>query len=414
MYTLSEIRDISEAEGFSSDFIIREIKNGRATILRNLKRNIKPKIVGRKFKCKYNLNLGVSPQYSDISLEIKKLDLAIKNGADTIMDLSVGKNCDATRKELLLRCTLPFGTVPIYTMINDEEDIKKLSKNLILETIEKQCEEGVDFMTIHAGLLKKSIKYIKKRTLGVVSRGGSLIFRYIAETGKENPFYEYFDDIVKILKKYRVTISIGDGLRPGCIDDATDKAQLSELKVIGELNSYCRKNGVFTMIEGPGHIPINQIEKNVKIAIKWCNDAPLYFLGPLVSDIAIGWDDVCGAIGAAMAGYFGVSLLCAVGPTEHIGLPNDDDIKRECVVFNIVKHSINIAKGFKDEIERDKNLSIARKNFDWEKQFLLSIDPEYAREKFCKLNKNKEEFCSMCGEEFCAMRNTRKGLLSVK
>ena len=179
MYTLSEIRDISESEGFSSDFIIREIKNGRATILRNLKRNIKPKIVGRKFKCKYNLNLGISPRSSDISLEIKKLDLAIKNGADTIMDLSVGKNCDATRKELLSRCTVPFGTVPIYTMINDEEDIKKLSKNLILETIQKQCEEGVDFMTIHAGLLKKSIKYIKKRTLGVVSRGGSLILRYI-------------------------------------------------------------------------------------------------------------------------------------------------------------------------------------------------------------------------------------------
>ena len=414
MYILSEVREIAKSEGLSIKTVIREIKNGRASILRNVKRNIRPKVVGRKFRCKYNLNLGLSPKSSDITKEIQKLELAIKNGADTVMDLSVGRNCDETRRELLARCSIPFGTVPIYTMINDEDDIRKLSKNLILETIEKQCEEGVDFMTIHAGLLKKSIKYIRKRTVGVVSRGGSLILRYMSETGKENPFYEYFDEIVKILKKYRVAISIGDGLRPGCIADATDKAQLSELKVIGELNAYCRKNKVFTMIEGPGHVPINQIEKNVKIAIKYCNDAPLYFLGPLVSDIAIGWDDVCGAIGSAIAGYLGVSLLCAVGPTEHIGLPNKDDIRRECVIFHIVKHAVNIAKGFKDEFDRDKKLSIARKNFDWETQFLLSIDPEYAKKKFCELNKDMDRSCSMCGETFCAMRNTEKGLLSIR
>ncbi|MCX7641765.1 MAG: phosphomethylpyrimidine synthase ThiC [Elusimicrobiales bacterium] len=403
-----ELLQISNLEKLPLNFIEKEIKNHHVCILRNIKRSIKPIIVGRKFRCKYNLNLGVSTEKTSIKCELQKLSIALKFDADTVMDLSVGKNRDATRRILIEHSQIPFGTVPIYTMVDTDEDIKKITKSFIIETIERQCEEGVDFMTIHAGLKKRMIPYIKKRLCGVVSRGGSMILRYIIETGRENPFYEYYDDIIKILKKYRVAISIGDGLRPGCIYDATDKAQVEELKVIGELNMRARRNGVFTMIEGPGHVPINEIKENVDIAIKHTSDAPLYFLGPLVTDIAMGYDHINAAIGSAMAGYFGVSLLCAVGPTEHIGLPTPQDIRQECVVFSLVKHAVNLAKGFKDEFERDKNISIARKKFDWNKQFEFSIDPEYAKARFKQLNKNIDKYCSMCGEKFCAMRNSSK------
>lgn len=406
LVTKEELLQISLSEDFSLKKVKEEIDNHRACVLRNIKRKIKPVVIGRVFKCKYNLNLGVSPLKSSVKCELKKLEVALKFGADTVMDLSVGKNRDKTRKILLENSPIPFGTVPIYTMVDDEEEIKKLNRNLIIETIEKHCQEGVDFMTIHAGFTRRSIGYIRKRVCGVVSRGGSMILRYMMETGKENPFYEYYDDIIKILKKYRVAISIGDGLRPGSVCDATDKAQLSELDVVANLNKRARENGVFTMIEGPGHVPINQIKKNVDIAIRKTSDAPLYFLGPLVSDIAIGYDHISGAIGSAIAGYFGVSLLCAVGPTEHIGLPTIEDIKEECVVFNLVKHSVNLAKGFKDELERNFKLSLARKNFDWDKQFDLSIDPEYARIRFKELNSIKDDYCSMCGKTFCAMRNS--------
>ncbi|MEF3279390.1 MAG: phosphomethylpyrimidine synthase ThiC [Elusimicrobiota bacterium] len=409
-----QLKQISLIEERSVDFILKELKQGRATILKNKNRKIKPVIVGRNFKCKYNLNLGLSPQKSSVKEELKKLDIALRHGADTVMDLSVGKKCDKTRIELLKYSPVPFGTVPIYTMIEHETDIKRLNRNEILESIQKQCEEGVDFMTIHAGLLKKSIPYIKKRLSSVVSRGGSLVLRYISETGRENPFYEYFDDIINILKKYDVVISIGDGLRPGSIYDATDKAQISELKVIGELNRYSRERGVMTMIEGPGHLPINEIKKNVDIAIKYTNDAPLYFLGPLVSDIALGYDHINGAIGGAIAGYLGVSLICAVGPSEHLGLPTMDDIKEECVVFNLVKHAVNLARGFENEFERNKKMSEARAKFDWERQFNLSLFPEYARKKFCQLNKDKGEYCSMCGSSFCAMKNSKKAQEAMK
>lgn len=410
MYQVSkeELLQISISEGVSLQKVRSEIKTHRASVLRNTSRRIKPLIVGRAFKCKYNLNLGVSPQKSSINCELEKLKMALKFGADTVMDLSVGKNRDKTRKILIDNSPIPFGTVPIYTMIDSDEEIRKISKSIIIETIEKHCEEGVDFMTIHAGFTKRSIKYVKKRVCGVVSRGGSMILRYMTETGKENPFYEYYDDIIKILKKYRVAISIGDGLRPGSVCDATDKAQLSELDVISELNKRAREKGVFTMIEGPGHVPINQIQKNVELAIKKTSDAPLYFLGPLVTDIAIGYDHINGAIGAAIAGYLGVSLLCAVGPTEHIGLPTIEDIKQECIVFNLVKHSVNLAKGFKEELDRNLKLSIARKNFEWDRQFDLSIDPEYARKRFKELNNSKGSYCSMCGESFCAMKNSSK------
>ncbi|MGC8866827.1 MAG: phosphomethylpyrimidine synthase ThiC [Elusimicrobiales bacterium] len=412
MYSLKEkeIDEISRSEKLSLSSIRDEIIHHRVCILKNSKRNIKPIAVGRRFRCKYNLNLGVSENGSSLKREIRKLKIALKYGADTVMDLSVGRNKDAIRKILLENSPIPFGSVPIYTMVDSDDDIKRISKSLILETIEKQCEEGVDFMTIHAGFTRRSIRYVKNRLCGVVSRGGSMVLRYMVETGRENPFYEYYDDIIEILKKYRVAISIGDGLRPGSIYDATDKAQLSELYVIAELNKRARKNGVFTMIEGPGHIPINEIKKNVEIAIKLTSDAPLYFLGPLVTDIALGYDHINGAIGSAIAGYFGVSLLCAVGPTEHLGLPTAKDIKEECITFCLVKHAVNIAKGFEDDFNRDMEMSIARKNFDWERQFALSLDANYARKRYYELNKKNGEYCSMCGNVFCAMRNSRKVL----
>ncbi len=414
MYSVNEkeIALIAKSEKIAIDCVRNEIFHNRAAILKNLKRKIKPVAVGRRFRCKYNLNLGVSPDRSSIKSELKKLKIALSYGADTVMDLSVGTDKSITRKILLENSPIPFGTVPVYTMINSDDDIKKISKNLILETIEKQCEEGVDFMTIHAGFTRRSIKYVEKRLCGVVSRGGSILLRYMLETSKENPFYEYYDDIIKILNKYRVAISIGDGLRPGSIYDATDKAQLSELYVIAELNKRAREYGVFTMIEGPGHIPINEIKKNVDIAIKLTSDAPLYFLGPLVTDIAVGYDHINAAIGAAMAGYFGVSLLCAVGPTEHLGLPTVEDIKEECVVFKLVKHAVNIAKGFKDSFEIDKEMSIARKKFNWVKQFELSIDPEYSKKRYYQLNKKENRYCSMCGKQFCAMSNASKAFMS--
>jgi len=407
------LEQISKTEKIPLSVIKKEITNGRCAVLKNLKRNINPVAIGNKFRCKVNINIGLSPESKDIKQEIDKLNLIIKYGADTVMDLTPSVYSNTTRKELIKNCSIPFGTVPIYTMIESQKDIKKINKTFILDSIERQCEEGVDFMTLHSAFRRTHLKYVKKRLMPVVSRGGALIARYMSITGNENPFYEYFPEIMDILAKYSVAVSIGDGLRPGCLADATDKAQLAELYEMRELLKICRKKGVYAMVEGPGHIPLNEIEKNVAIARKATSDAPLYFLGPLVIDSAMGFDHINGAIGSAMAGYYGVSLLCAVSPSEHIGLPNLKDIKSTLEVFELVKRAVNVAKGFKDFKIREKEMSLARKNFDWLKQFELSIDPNFTEERFHELNGKKSKHCSMCGSKYCAIKNSIKAMETV-
>ncbi len=398
-----ELKLISEKEEVPSDLIKKEISCGRAVLLRNKKRKINPIIVGRKFKCKINVNIGISPESKSLKKELKKMYAAIECGANVLMDLSTGSDAFRTRSILLKNSNLPLGTVPIYSMPQINGRIQ-LSKSAILDEIEKQAEQGVDFMTLHCGILSRHLPLAKKRIVGIVSRGGALIAKYMSETGKENPFYEYFDEILPVLKKYSVTISLGDGLRPGSCHDASDAAQYAELSVLGELKKRCLSSGVGFMIEGPGHVPMNLIKENVLRAEKETDKAPLYFLGPLVVDNAMGRDHIAAAIGATMAGFYGVSLLCVVTPAEHIGLPDIEDIREGTCVFRIAAESVNLARGFNQEKMTSIEISKARVAFDWQKQFSLAIDGRLAKEKYQKLNRKKRNYCSMCGKDFCAMK----------
>jgi phosphomethylpyrimidine synthase len=395
------------------EFVRSEIQSGRAIIPSNIKHpELEPMIIGKNFLTKVNANIGNSPVKSDIEEELDKLLWSVRWGADTVMDLSTGKNIFETREAIIRNSPVPIGTVPIYEAL---EKVKGKAENLNYEifrdVIISQAEQGVDYFTIHAGLRLSYIPTTTNRLTGIVSRGGSIIAKWCLAHHKENFLYENFDDLCDIMKKYDVSFSLGDGLRPGCIADANDEAQFLELKTLGELTSRAQAKDVQVMIEGPGHVPLNKIKENVTLEEEYCNEAPFYTLGPLVTDIAPGYDHITSAIGAANIGSYGTALLCYVTPKEHLGLPNKEDVKDGLVAYKIAAHASDIAKGHSFAVERDNELSKARFEFRWLDQFNLSLDPykakEFHDETLPQESAKSAHFCSMCGPNFCSMKITQ-------
>ena len=406
------MRTVAEREKSPPEIVLAEMAAGRAVIPFNPShKNCRPVGVGRIFSTKINANLGCSKDRSSLREELSKLDVALKYGADFVMDLTVGKDVSFIRGEMLKHSPVPLGTVPIYETVSRlEGSVPKMDMSLLLDVIAEQAEQGVDFMTLHAGLLRRHIPLAMKRVMGIVSRGGSLMAEWMLEHDKENPLYENWDKVLDILVKHDVTVSLGDGLRPGCLADASDEAQFEELSVLGELVLACRERGVQVMVEGPGHIPFNEIKMNMEKERELCFGAPFYVLGPVVTDIAPGYDHLVSAIGATAAATYGASLLCYVTPAEHLGLPTEEDVKQGCVAYKIAAHAGDVARGFPGADQIDLKMSEARKNFDWDKQFECALDPETAKERWMKgePESHDEDHCTMCGKEFCAVRTTKR------
>ena len=408
-----EMEYVGKIEGLEADFVREQVAIGRAIIPANINHhNLIPMAIGRAFKCKINANIGSSALSSGLEEEVQKVKTSIKYGADTIMDLSTGGNLDEIRSAVISNSSVPIGTVPMYQIIHDVGDIKNLDIKSMLKTLEKQARQGVSYFTIHAGFLLKFMPLVAKRKMGIVSRGGSLMASWMLHYHKENPFYEAFDEICEICAKYDVALSLGDSLRPGCLYDATDEAQISELRVLGELQKRAYDKNVQVMIEGPGHVPLNQIQKNMELEQELCNDAPFYVLGPLPTDIGAGYDHITSAIGGTLAAFYGASMLCYVTAKEHLGLPNEKDVREGIIAHKIAAHAADVALGRKGAIERDHAMSDARYNFDWNLQFELALDGEKAREFHDETLPDESfknaEFCSMCGPKFCAYKITRK------
>jgi thiamine biosynthesis protein ThiC len=411
-----EMRRVAKDEGLSVDFIRKGLIKGTIVIPKNIKHRLaKPCGIGKGLKTKINANIGTSKDSSSIADEIKKMDLAIASGADAIMDLSTGARIEETRERILSRSKVPVGTVPIYEMVinglKKYGSISDITFDEMFAVLEKQAREGVDFFTIHAGVTKKALAVLKKnpRLLDIVSRGGAFLAEWIITNGKENPFYENFDSIIDLAKRYDITLSLGDGLRPGSILDATDKPQLTELVTLGELQRRALKKGVQVMIEGPGHVPIDQIEANVILEKSICNGAPFYVLGPLVTDIAPGYDHITSAIGGAIAGSAGADFLCYVTPAEHLRLPSLADVKDGVIASKIAAHAADIAKGVKGSIDKDIAISKARAARDWKKQFALAIDPVKPMEYRKSSKPGMDDVCTMCGE-YCSIKTAEKCL----
>jgi len=372
-------------------------------------KSIKPLGIGKGLRTKINANIGTSKDYNDIEREMEKLRVAIEAGADAVMDLSTGGDIKAIRSQILENSSVAIGTVPIYqAMVAAGErhgNIAKMAEDELFGIIEKQAEEGVDFVTVHCGVTLKTLQVLKGegRYLDIVSRGGALLVELMIYNGKENPLYKDYGRLLEIAKKYDLVLSLGDGLRPGCLADATDRAQLNELITLGELTEIAWQDGVQVMIEGPGHVPINQVETNVKIQKELCKGAPFYVLGPLVTDIAPGYDHITSAIGAAIAGSAGADFLCYVTPSEHLRLPTVEDVKEGVIASKIAAHAADIAKGVKGALQKDIEMAKARKALDWEAQIKLSVDPEKARRLRTEGKPSDETVCSMCGE-YCAIK----------
>jgi len=400
------VESVAKAEGIEPGKLERSVAAGRAVIIKNAGRDIKPLGIGEGLKTKINVNLGTSPAKQDLKEELEKVRIAVKYGADTVMDLSTGSGIDATRKAILKECPIPLGTVPVYQAFKLEEH-PKTDIDIMLKVIEKHCKDGVDFVTLHCGLTKESLPLIKRRLMGVVSRGGALLAKWMDDNNAENPLYKNFDSVLDILREHEVVISLGDGLRPGCLRDASDEAQFHELKVLGELTKRARAAGVQVIIEGPGHVPLNQIEFNVKEQKRICDGAPFYVLGPLVTDVAPGYDHITSAIGGTLAAYYGVDYLCAVSPKEHLGLPNVEDIKIATVTSKIAAHAADIAKGLPGARKWDDEMSTARANLDWEGMIKLAVDPETARRFKNECPAAGSDMCSMCGE-YCSVKISKK------
>ena len=408
------MRFVADREQLSPELVRSEIARGRLVIPANmfhLAGSLKPMAVGKVSKVKINANIGNSAVTSDIEGELEKLQLAVKYGADTVMDLSTGTALDETREAIIAASPVPIGTVPIYQAIQQVKEVTDLTAELLLEVIEHQAKQGVDYMTIHAGILYEHLPLVYGRVTGIVSRGGSLHAVWMMHHRRQNPLYERYDDVLDILRKYDVTISLGDSLRPGSIHDASDRAQFAELETLGELTRRAWEKDVQVMVEGPGHIPMHQIEMNVRKQKEICNEAPFYTLGPLVTDIAPGYDHITSAIGAAMIGWYGADMLCYVTPKEHLGLPNAEDVRNGVIAYKIAAHAADIARGRPGAPDRDDALSRARYKFDWNEQFNLSLDPERAREYHDEALPaeyfKSAEFCAMCGPKFCSMHHTR-------
>ena len=400
---------VAKIEGIGENLVMDEVAKGSIIIPANVNHtNLKPMGIGRKLKTKVNANIGNSSLSSDICTELRKLEICLEFGADTVMDLSTDGDLDAIRSAIIEHSSVPVGTVPMYEILKEAKEVTNITNELILSVLEKQARQGVSYFTIHAGFLREFLPLVKKRKMGIVSRGGSLSASYMSKLNRQNPFYEIFDQILEICAKYDVSLSLGDGLRPGCLYDATDEAQLSELKVLGELTLRAWQKDVQVMIEGPGHVPLSQIEYNMKIEQELCHDAPFYVLGPLVSDIGAGYDHITSAIGGTMAAYHGASMLCYVTQEEHLGLPNENDVREGIVAHKIAAHAADVALGKAGAIEKDHAMSDARYAFDWNKQFELSFDPKKARELHDESLPEdafkSAHFCSMCGPKFCAYK----------
>ena len=406
------MRFVAERENIPPGTVLSEVAAGRAVIPFNPShKNCRPVGVGRVFTTKINANLGCSKDRSSLKEELRKLEVSLKYGADFVMDLTVGKDVGYIRQEMIKHSPVPLGTVPIYETVSRlEGSVPKMDMSLRLDVIEEQAEQGVDFMTLHAGLLRRHIPLAMKRVMGIVSRGGSLMAEWMLEHDKENPLYENWDKVLDILVKHDVTVSLGDGLRPGCLADASDEAQFEELSVLGELVQACRERGVQVMVEGPGHIPFNEIKMNMEKEQELCFGAPFYVLGPVVTDIAPGYDHLVSSIGATAAATYGASLLCYVTPAEHLGLPTEEDVKQGCVAYKIAAHAGDVARGFPGAADIDLKMSEARRDFNWDKQFECALDPETAKERWMKgePESHDEDHCTMCGKEFCAVRTSKR------
>ncbi|MGD0596768.1 MAG: phosphomethylpyrimidine synthase ThiC [Sedimentisphaerales bacterium] len=408
-----EVEYVAKAEGIEAGIVRDEIAAGRLVVPANvihLKRNLKPAGIGRVLRTKVNANIGVSSVRSTVGEEIEKMRVAIAAGADAIMDLSTGGDLDAIREELLAQCSVPFGTVPIYQMVSDRT-VEEVDEKIILDVIERQAKQGVDFFTIHAGVLREYLPLTGRRVMGIVSRGGALLAEWMLYHGRQNPLYEMFDELCALMREYDVCFSLGDGLRPGSLADATDEAQIAELRTLGELTQRAIEAGCQVMVEGPGHVPFNQIERNMKIQQEICHNAPFYVLGPLVTDIAPGYDHITSAIGGTAAAYYGASFLCYVTPREHLGLPNAEDVRMGVIAARIAAHAGDVARGLAGAADRDRGLSIARANLDWDSHLAQSLDPETAvrmHEEACKgieeNGKMNADYCSMCGKQWCSAR----------
>ncbi len=387
-----------------------EVAAGRMVIpanINHLKQNLDPMAIGRASKTKINANMGTSPVSSGLEEEVEKLRWAELWQADTIMDLSTGGDLNATRKAILAASTVPIGTVPIYSMIIGKT-IEDLDETLVMSTLREQAEQGVDYFTIHAGVLREHLPAVRKRLIGIVSRGGSLLAKWMLTHNRQNLMYTMWEEICDLMRRFDVTFSIGDGLRPGGLADATDEAQLAELATIGELTERAWRCGVQVMVEGPGHVPFDQIEYNMKLQRRLCHGAPFYVLGPLVTDIFPGYDHITSCIGATAAGYHGAAMLCYVTPKEHLGLPKKDDVKQGCVAYKIAAHAADVALGIPGTRDRDDELTKARAALNWQKHFDLSFDPDLARAYHDEDLEVDTDFCAMCGHDWCSVRISKE------
>ena len=408
-----EMRFIAVREGVEPEFVRSEVALGRAIIPANINHpESEPMIIGRKFLTKINANIGNSAVSSSIEEEVEKLQWSVRWGADTVMDLSTGPDIHQTREWIVRNSPVPIGTVPIYQCLEKVKGkVEDLTLALFLETLQEQAEQGVDYFTIHAGVLLRYVPMTANRLTGIVSRGGSIMAKWCLHHHRENFLYEGFEEIAKLCARYDISFSLGDGLRPGCIADANDEAQLAELKTLGELTDIAWKHDCQVMIEGPGHVPMDKIKENVDLQREYCHDAPFYTLGPLVTDIAPGYDHITSAIGAAMIGWWGTAMLCYVTPKEHLGLPDRKDVKDGVIAYKIAAHAADLAKGHPGVQHRDNLLSKARFEFRWQDQFNLALDPVTARayhdETLPADNAKTAHFCSMCGPHFCSMKITQ-------
>jgi phosphomethylpyrimidine synthase len=406
-----EMDYVAKREKLPAELIRSEVARGRLIIPANINHpNLEPMAIGIASTCKVNANIGASPNSSGIEEELDKLRQAVKYGADTLMDLSTGGgNLDEIRMAVIKNSPIPIGTVPIYQALESVHgNFENFTEDDFLHIIEKHAQQGVDYMTIHAGLLIEHLPLTRTRLTGIVSRGGGVIAKWMLHHKRQNPLYTRYADIIEIFKKYDVSFSLGDSLRPGCTHDASDAAQLAELKTLGQLTRRAWEDDIQVMVEGPGHVPMDQIEFNVRKQMEECSEAPFYVLGPLVTDIAPGYDHITSAIGAAMAGWYGTAMLCYVTPKEHLGLPNAEDVRNGLIAYKIAAHAADIARHRPGARDRDDELSLARYNFDWNRQFELSLDPERAREYHDETLPEDvyktAEFCSMCGPKFCPMQ----------
>ncbi len=410
-----EMKVVASAEGISPERLVSDIAEGVTVITRNNLHDITPLGIGRGLKTKINANIGTSKDRVSYDEEIKKLEVLVKYGADAVMDLSTGGDIKGLRNTLIQKSPIAVGTVPVYEtvvrIIEKHGHIAKMTPDDLFSVIEDHAKEGVDFVTVHCGITQKAIERLRqdRRILDVVSRGGAFLLEWMIYNNKENPLYEQYDRLLEIAKKYDLTLSLGDGFRPGCLADATDRSQIEELVTLGELRDAALAEGVQTIIEGPGHVPLNQVELNIKMQKEICKGAPFYVLGPLVTDCGMGYDHITAAIGGAIAGASGADFLCYVTPAEHIRLPNIEDVKEGVIASKIAAHAADIAKGIPGAIEKDKKMAQCRKNLDWEGQASLSFNPERVREWRGQVPPTLNEVCSMCGE-FCAIKTVERAL----